>query len=63
MSYIIKELEDVFHPEFVQYMIDNADMSKKSLQQIMNRITEYERKNNLEFVSMPGNDLIIFREL
>lgn len=62
MKYIIKDFEDVFHPEFLEYML-NTQQDKKHIQQIMNRIAEYEKKYNLQFVNIPADGLIIFREL
>lgn len=63
MKYIIKEREEVFHPEFLEYL-QGVELTKHNLQLLMNRIAEYEAKTGLEFVSSDSDlGVVIFREV
>lgn len=62
MNYIIKEAEDIFSDEFVAYMA-SGDLDKNLIKLMMNKISAYESKHNLEFVNVFANQFIIFREI
>lgn len=65
MSYVIKELTDVFTHEFSLYIMSTTQggMHKKYLELIMREVKKFEDKHNLQFVNISNGEFIIFREM
>jgi len=62
MKYLIADFNEVLSDEFME-LLSNLEFSKNNLQLIMNRISEYEIKNQLRFVNFFANEYIIFERL
>jgi hypothetical protein len=58
----VKELEEVFSHEFIEYMMNQEIASKPDLVLIFRRIEEFEKKNNIQFVCFFGSQYIIFKQ-
>ncbi len=62
MKYLIKDFNEVLTDRFME-LLENLDFDKNTLQQIMNRVSEYEIKNQLRFVNFFANQYIIFERV
>lgn len=56
-KYLLRQLDDIFSEEFLVYIRD-GDIDEQKFQLVMNRIEDYEKKHNIEFVSFVENYLI-----
>ncbi len=64
MKYTIKTIEEVFSPDYLDYVattLQGEPGSTKVLQQTMKEIEHYETKRSVEFVTFLGKDLLIFK--
>jgi hypothetical protein len=62
-KYLIRDYFDVFSEEFIG-LVNSSDthIPSQTLQHIMNRIEDYEKKNDVEFVNFFGQAYIIFKQ-
>ena len=66
MKYVIKDFEDVFRAEFIEWLRDASGgfFTKVHMQQVINEVSKFEKREGLEFVCFQEqHQLIIFREL
>lgn len=63
MNYITRRLEDVFSQNFQNYIADKQDweLTDSDVNLIFRRISEYEQKNHVQFVTFFAKHFIIFQ--
>lgn len=61
MKYVIKEFEEVFAPNFIEF-ISQTDFGKHHLKLIMEKVEAFEKKYDLEFVAFYGAEFIVFKK-
>lgn len=70
MNYVVKDMQEVFSDQFAEYIRSKQDEAKYTMhgldqsdvQLIFRRITEFESKHDLQYVTH-FNQFLIFRQL